>query len=253
MKQKNQFQINQEIEQLIKEYDLKGKSFTKDEISFISTYSGSGGQGKHGAKGQGVLYEFYTPDYICDLMWQLAVNYGYDNGYVLEPSCATGNLFVNAPDTSKCVGFEVNPISAKISNIRFPKATIYNDYFETAFLERPRFTSIIKSFTWLNEYPFSLIIGNPPYGSYKNMYSIYFKKDKIKQIEQFFFLYGLKMLKKNGLLIYLVSQNLMRSGIAYQDLKKQIAIYADFVDAYRLPTVFDYSEVPTDIIILRRK
>jgi len=46
-----------------------------------------------------VLYEFFTPDYIVDMMWKLAYKNGFDNtGTVLEPSIATGRLIEPAPD-----------------------------------------------------------------------------------------------------------------------------------------------------------
>jgi hypothetical protein len=73
------------------------------------------------------------------------------------------------------------------------------------------------------------------------------------QIELFFFYYGLKLLKKGGLLVYLTSSNFLRNGIAYNSEKKEIGKIADIVDAYRLPPVFRFSKVPTDIIVLRRK
>ena len=68
MKKQNQFQINNEIEELITEHDAQGLSYSNFTKNLISQYSGSGGQGKHGAKGEGILYEFYTPQYVCELM-----------------------------------------------------------------------------------------------------------------------------------------------------------------------------------------
>jgi hypothetical protein len=55
------------------------------------SYEGAGGLGSRGASGEGVLYEFYTPDYVVNLMWELARYHGFDGkGTVLEPSVATG-------------------------------------------------------------------------------------------------------------------------------------------------------------------
>src|SRR5690242_8010321 len=117
-------------------------------------------------------------------MWKLAYHYGYDGGNVLEPSVATGKLLSGAPASAKCVGFEINPISSRICQLNFPKARIHTGYFETAFLQPDRFTTRIKSkeLTWLKEYPFSLVIGNPPYGKYKNRYSSYFTSPGFPQI-----------------------------------------------------------------------
>ena len=251
----NQHELNLEIEAFIHKNDGKGIDFFRPHLDYINKYEGSGGQGKNGATGEGLLYEYYTPQYICDYMWKLAYYYGYDGGNVLEPSVATGRLLTGAPLSAKKVGFEINPITAKICELNNPTATIHRGYFETAFLKPDRFTSIYpsKEVTWLKEYPFSLVIGNPPYGKYKNRYSSYFSTLGFKQIEQFFFYQGLKLLKPGGILIYVVSSNFMRNGGSYGNAKRMIFEKAELLDAYRLPPVFTYSDVPIDIIVLKKK
>lgn len=247
----NQHQLNNDIEAFIKEKDAKGQSYSESDITYILQYEGSGGQGSKGATGEGILYEFYTPAYICELMWKLAHHYGYDGGYVLEPSIATGRFIENAPDKSKCVGFEINPITRRIAEITYPEATIHQGYFETAFLQAPRYTSRLKTqLTWLSEYPFSLAIGNPPYGKYKNTYSSYFPA--LPQIEQFFMYAGLQLLKKDGLLIYITSSSFLRNGNTYNKAKEKISTIAELLDAYRLPPVFRFSQVPVDILVFKR-
>jgi len=72
----NQHQLNEKIKALILQKEADGEQFTDADKKLIKQYEGSGGQSKHGAKGEGVLYEFYTPDYIVDLMWDLARRYG---------------------------------------------------------------------------------------------------------------------------------------------------------------------------------
>lgn len=253
---KNQYHLNKEIETFIKEKDSNGKNYSQADIDFIRQYEGSGGQGNKGATGEGILYEFYTPDYLVKLMWELAFHYGFDKaGTVLEPSIATGRLIDPAPDKTKCEGFEINPVSARIAEICHPGATIHKGYFETAFMQPERFTRRLPSnqVTWLKEYPFSLVIGNPPYGKYHNKYSSYFPSPKMPQIEQFFMYFGLQLLKPGGLLIYLVSSNFLRNGLTYIRAKDEIGKYAELLDAYRLPPVFRFSDVPVDIVVLKRK
>lgn len=256
MAKKTTYDRNIEIENLIASRKQSGSFvFTDSEKEFISQYTGSGGQGNQGAKGEGLLYEFYTPDYIAELMWQLAHYHGYDGGFVLEPSIATGACIKHAPDKSKVVGFEINDYTAEICKILYPQITLHKGYFETAFLQEPRFNMRIKKApnTWLPQYPFSLVIGNPPYGKHINLYSSLFKTPQMYQIEIFFMYYGLQLLKKGGLVVYLTSSNFLRNGISYQSTKHWIGQIADLVDAYRLPTVFSHSQVPTDIIVLKRK
>jgi type I restriction-modification system DNA methylase subunit len=251
----NQFELNKQIQQLILKKDKASEAYSFDEKKFITQYEGSGGQGSKGATGEGVLYEFFTPDFVCELMWKLAYRYGFKaGGSVLEPSVGTGNLLKWAPNNSKCYGFEINPISKRITEILYPDAKIYEGYFETAFLQEPRYTARLKDkLTWLEGYPFSLVIGNPPYGKYKNKYSSYFTKPKMHQIELFFMHYGLQLLKPGGIMVYVTGSNFLRNGITYQSEKLEIEKLADIADAYRLPPVFKFSKVPTDIIVFKRK
>ena len=251
----NQFELNKQIQQFILQKDKNAESYSTADRKFIARYEGSGGQGSKGATGEGVLYEFFTPDFICELMWKLAYRYGFKaGGSVLEPSVGTGNLLKWAPNNSKCYGFEINPISKRITEILYPDAKIYEGYFETAFLQQPRYTARLKDkITWLEGYPFSLVIGNPPYGKYKNKYSSYFTRPKMHQIELFFMYQGLQLLKPGGLMVYLTGSNFLRNGISYQSEKLELEKLADIVDAYRLPPVFKFSKVPTDIIVFKRK
>jgi type I restriction-modification system DNA methylase subunit len=250
----NQHHLNQEIERFITERDASGGEYSPSDMAYIQQYGGSGGLASKGARGMEILYEFYTPDYVCDLMHALATAYGYDGGTVLEPSAATGKLIRPFADKSKVTAFEVNPVTARICKICYPQATVHTGYFETAFMQPPRFTSRLKNpITWLDGYPFSLVIGNPPYGRYSNMYASYFRSPKMKQVELFFMYYGLQLLRPGGLLVYLTSSNFLRNGLTYNSEKELIGNLAGLTDAYRLPPVFENSRVAVDILVFKRK
>jgi type I restriction-modification system DNA methylase subunit len=250
----NQHQLNKEIELFIAKRDASTGEYSPSERAYIQQYEGSGGLANKGARGVEILYEFYTPDYVCDLMHSLAQVYGYDGGTILEPSIATGKLIRPFADKSKVTGFEINPVTARICKICYPQATIHTGYFETAFMQPPRNTTRLKNpFTCLDDYPFSLVIGNPPYGKYSNQYSSFFQKPKMKQVELFFMFYGLQLLRPGGLLIYLTSSNFLRNGISYNSEKELIGNIADLMDAYRLPPVFAKSGVAVDILVFKRR
>lgn len=252
----NQYQLNKEIENFIDNHDSQGKAYSLADIEFIQQYEGYGGLANKGAKERGLLDEYFTPIYIAEYMYKLAIKYGYDGGAVLEPAIATGNIINPLPKKTKITAFEINHYSKRVCELRFPRIKVYEQYFETAFLQTPRFVSKItnKKLTWLEDYPFSLVIGNPPYGGHKSRYSSYFTGiDKFKQLEIFFMYKSMQLLKKGGLLIFITSSGFMRNGISYNHEKQRIAKIADFVDAYRLPKVFRSTDVPTDILIFRKK
>jgi hypothetical protein len=217
-------------------------------------YTGNGG--RKGTTERGILDEYYTPDYVCEFMYDLAVKYGYKAGKVLEPSCATGNIIrpiYERNDYTHIDAFEINQTSRDICKKLFPNVTIYENYFETAFLEPPRFSTKAKR-TWLKNAPYDLIVGNPPYGKHVNRYSSYFSgKDRFAQVEMFFMFKCLQLLRSGGLLIFITSTNFMSTGNAYQQVKERIGEIADLVDAYRLPKVFERTDICTDIIVLRKK
>lgn len=253
----NQYEMNLAIEAFINSIPADYK-VSELEREFILKYTGKGQQFKKegsdvGSKG---LFEFYTPHYLCELMVKLAYHYGYDNGPVLEPSCSVGRFFEYLSPDIKKVGFELDKTTSKIAQLAYPNATIHNLYFEQAFInnDRGRWNKAIigKTPTWLKEYPFSLIIGNPPYGKHSNLYSGYFRKNYM-QVEFFFLLKSIDLLKSGGILIFLTASNWLRNGNLYQDLKKELLEKADLIDAYRTPPVFEATKSPTDILIYRKK
>ena len=76
----------------------------------------------------------------------------------------------------------------------------------------------------------------------------------MKQIEKLFFhIKGLQFFEKGGLLIYLTGSNFYEMVLVTMRQNKKSETIGDLIDAYRLPPVFTYSKVPTDIIILRKR
>lgn len=225
MRNKAQHNINTKVEELIKNINPSHAISAKDKELLLS-YEPDTGQDR--------LYSFFTPDYICKIMVDLAVHYGFkQGGNVLEPACGNGRMFQHLTG-SNVYGFEINPINYQIAQILNPHVHLYNQYFETAFLKEPRFTTKLKNkTTWLDGYPFDLVIGNPPYGQHKNRYSSYFGTEKMKQLETFFMYKSIQLLKPGGLLVFITSQSFIRNNNKYLKEKAIMAEITEIVDAYR--------------------
>ncbi len=213
--------------------------------------------------GTNALYSFFTPVWLCKVMYDLAIRHGFNEatGKILEPAAGTGNFLEVIKHPENVTAFELDSLNAEIAKKRVPKTrAIITTYFETAFLAPPRHTSPWKGkkgtkneYSWLKHAPFDLVIGNPPYGKYKNLYSSYFKKPRFKQVEMFFMYKSLQLLKPGGLLVFITASNFLRNESTYLNEKTSICQYGELIDAYRMPKVFSHTQVPTDIIIFKKK
>lgn len=223
---------------------------TPENRLILEKYEGRGSVLNTGKIDEGLVHQFYTPYIICKKMYDLAQFYGFRPGRILEPSCGTGRFFKFAPAGSELVGFDLDETNIEIAKKLYPKATFYKQEFETAFLQPPLYTKAIKK-SWLPEV--DLVIGNPPYGDYQGYYKSYMPS-VYKRFEFLFIRLGLQALKPGGLLIFIISQNLMNNSAMYNNMKKDILNIGTFVDAFRLPNgIFTSTEVGTDIVIFRRK
>jgi uncharacterized protein YqiB (DUF1249 family) len=247
----SQYELNKEIEAFIEKKDKEGSSFNEEEKNYIRQYTGSGGLIKEGATGRGVLYEYYTPDEVAKKMWGLAYKYGYDGGSVLEPSVGTDNFLKYAPKDAIVFGFETNHFSARIAQILFPNAHIHEKAFESLF-----FAGNIHLKDDFDHPLYSLVIGNPPYGDFTGKYAGMGEKQwtGATEYDQYFILRGLDLLKKGGLLVFVVPSSFLSYNVKSAKVKEKVASKIDFMDAYRLPIrTFETTDIGTDILLLRKK
>jgi predicted RNA methylase/predicted transglutaminase-like cysteine proteinase len=238
---------------------LSGVADLEKSTAEILAYEGKGSKGKTFGVDKGILYQFFTPDWLIELMWKLCIHHGFEGGNVLEPSCGTGRFMYYAPKdlTIDFTAFEIEKMLADNAKQLCPEATIYHGGFETAFLKS------INGFwhklgnvkhgenTWLP--PMDLVIGNPPYGQIYDKYSIGADIKRFGQIEQYFMLQGLKVLKSGGLMCYITASSFASTYERYMKTKMEMDNLCTLVDAYRLPNVFKNTNVPTDILIFRKK
>lgn len=214
--------------------------------------------------GTGKLYEYFTPMDVVEKMWALAYHYGKDvfplyGMKVLDPAMGSGRLFTYAPKSAKVTGFEINKENEAVAmkycvSRGFNRIQLYNESFEVAYLNPPRYNSKLKGKnpTWLEEYPFDLVVANPPYGKFTGLYKTHFNFNG--QFEHFFIEYSMKLVKQNGLGIFVVPSSFLRNGNTYNSVKERIFNECKLVDAYRLPAnIFKHTQIGTDIIVLQKK
>lgn len=228
---------------------IKSGTITEADKSILEKYEGRGSLVESGIVDEGMVHQFYTPYIVCKKMWDLAKHYGFSGGKVLEPSAGTGRFFKFAPAGTELHGFDLDETNIKIASALYPQASFHKQEFETAFLQAPNYSRAAKK-SWLPE--MDLVIGNPPYGDYEGYYKVYMNS-VYKRFEFLFIRLGLQVLKPGGLLIFIISQNLMNNGAMYNKMKKDILDIGTFVDAIRMPNgIFTSTQVGTDIVIFRK-
>ena len=245
-------EVRKIIDKKISDREMEKRRYPKEDEEVAKKQKSFESEGS--TEGKGKLYEFFTPQVVADKMLALAQHYGFKGGNVLEPATGSGRLIKNLKDTN-ITAFEISKDNFQILKREFPNAELYNFNFEKAFLKEPRFNTLLNrkgTETWLKGAPFDLVLANPPYGKFSGLYSSYFNFKG--QVEHFFILQTLYLLKKGGLGVYLIPSSFLRNGSAYNEIKKQIFEIAEFVDAYRLPSnIFEKTQIGTDILILRKK
>lgn len=256
----NPYELNRAIESLIDEKGDLRENYDANEIEFIGYYSGYGGLEKFGAKGKGLLYEYFTPTEICEKMMALAYKYGYgtigDNS-ILEPSVGTGNFLKYAPENVKIDAYEINIYSKQICQILYPHAEVTLRSFEENFIKN---NLSVKGKT-NDTHKYSLVIGNPPYGVVGGKYMGMGEKKytNASNYTEYFITRGLDMLVSGGLLMYIVGAEQKNGGTLFLDsgdskVKRDIFNKADLIDAYRLPTnIFERTGVSSEILVFKKR
>lgn len=259
---KNQYELNKAIEALLDEKHGIAGTYTDDEKLFLTNYAGYGGLDKFAPEDEinkGWLNEFYTPDKIVDMMWALALKYGYKEGQpMLEPATGIGKFFKYAKSCQygDAIGYEINKYSALITMILYPNVVVNIKSFETLFIKDNN--SIKGKVKDLRK--FNLVITNPPYGDYSGFYAG-MGEDKYTRAGnwiEYFITRGLDLLVSGGLLIMIVGAEKRNGGRLFLEgspnaCKEMIAAKADLIDAYRLPRkLFSNTQVETEIIVLRK-
>lgn len=243
---REQVEINNEVEALIAE----GKSeYSEAEKELMKQYSGAGGLERAGAEGRGLLDEYYTPKPIVDFMWKTVKDLGINKRpLVVEPSVGIGGYLSGLPMGSSVLSFELNKTSAKITKTLYPDATVNNGAFESLFIDDRGNKINPTAYSEIAD----LVIGNPPYGEHRGRYLGLGEEPKIVKYEEYFMKRGMDLLKKDGVMAYVVPSGFLANGSNYA--KEEIAKLGYLQDAFRLPNgAFGTTTIGTDIVIFRKE
>jgi len=243
---KSQYSLNRKIEQFLTDKTERGETFSLEDLAYVNQFTGYGGMAKFGAEGKGLLSEYFTPIEIVEKMVGLAYKHGYSEGTVLEPSCGIGRFLHYFAPSTKVDAFEINETSQRIAQLNFPNFNIRHAYFNEMFIER---SGKGKAFTA----DYELVIGNPPYGDFTGKYSTKERQNtKATRYEEYFISRGLDVLKKGGLLVYIIPSSFLDGK--ENTIKKKIAAQANLLEAYRLPKrIFKQTDIQTDIVVWQKK
>lgn len=210
-----------------------------DDIKTIARQYKSGGVSK---KGRGILDEYYTDGKIVDAVNMLIAPY-FNNSKairVLEPSVGVGNFLsaINNIPTSEVVAFEINETTARIAKVLYPNTEVNLRSFETEFIDDSgKKKPLPKKFT--------LVIGNPPYGSHRGLYKGLGEESKIARYEDYFVKRSLDILEEGGVLAMVLPSS-------WIDRHTEFGGYS-IEAAYRLPSgAFEATQVGTDIVVLKK-
>ena len=224
------------------------EEMTDEDKALLRQYEGAGGLKEENKTDTATLYEYYTPRPVVSKMWDLVKKYlGEGPQVVLEPSAGIGRFAENQPEDYDFTMLELDPVSSRINSILFPDAEIRNKPFEQMFMKGG------VSQKEYNGKKFSVVIGNPPYGSYNSIEKGLGEGEKHTRYEEYFIDRGLDALEEGGVMAYIVPSGFLRDN-KFDEIKSKIASKGKLLEAYRLPNgTFQTTGVGTDIIVLRKE
>ncbi|NDB25100.1 MAG: hypothetical protein EB021_06590 [Gammaproteobacteria bacterium] len=185
----------------------------------------------------------YTSGPIIGAIWKAFQRFGFNGGKLIEGGSGLGHFWGLMPAAlrgrSSFHGVEMDKITAAISKLLYPKATIQNLPFQDAVLERDHFDASA---------------GNPPFGN-DSLFDKNHKEASKHSIHNFFIGKQIELLKEGGVGGWVVSHYFLDA--LDPAARKWIHQQAEFLGAVRLPnTAFKgnaNTEVTTDIVFFRKR
>lgn len=206
-----------------------GAQLTDEQRQILAGYTGEGGL----TDGEGSQYEYYTPQFMAEGIWDLFADYGISGGHILEPSAGAGIFQETKRQGVIMTSAELSPISGRINQLLHPEDAVNVGPFESLAAK---------------EAMYDHAVGNVPFGEGRSgvagLDPAYANE---KNVGNYFVLRTIDKVKPGGLVV-LVVPNGMTDGTKYRKLRDKVSRKAEFLGAHRMPSG-TFSESGTDTVV----
>lgn len=217
---------------------MDGSMLTDEQRKVLAGYTGEGGLTDGGSQ-----YEYYTPQFMAEGIWDLMADYGVDSGHVLEPSAATGIFQETKPKGAIMTAAEISSVSGRINQLLHPEDDVRLGAFEDLASTVPDGT-------------YDHAVGNVPFGESRSGFA---ERDpaykKENNVGHYFILRTIDKVKPGGLIVLVVPNGMTDGTGTNKKLRDKVARRAEFLGAHRMPSgTFAESGTATvvDVWVLRK-
>ncbi len=233
-------QANNDAMRLLHELppDVDGNNLTDEQRKVLAGYTGEGGLTDGGSQ-----YEYYTPQFMAEGVWDLLADYGVESGHVLEPSAGTGIFQETKPAGAIMTAAEISMVSGRINQFLHPEDDVRMGAFESL-------ASSVKDDTYDHA------VGNVPFGNSRSGFAELDPAYKSENnVGHYFILRTIDKVKPGGLVVLVVPNGMTDGGGTNKKLREKVSRRAEFLGAHRMPSgTFSESGTSTvvDVWVLRK-
>lgn len=207
-------QANQEAITLLNSLK-EGDELTDAQRQTLAGYTGEGGIG-------GSEYEYYTPQYVAEGIWDLLGAYGVKGGLGLEPSAGAGVFQETKPAGVIMQAAEISDISGRINQLLHPEDNVKIAPFEDLARSTPDNT-------------YDHCVGNVPFGKSRGGFAERDPAYKNETLAGYFVLRPIDKVRPGGLITLIVPNGLTHNA-SEKKLREKVSRKAEFLGAHRLPS-----------------